>query len=236
MSEGSFWLSRDEAREIDRRAMTEFGVPGIVLMENAGRGCAELLMRLNPRQKPTIILCGPGNNGGDGFVIARHLHTNGWRPSVWFIARPSKLTGDALLSFDRMKAEHVTLLDGTLTWDHPELAVNWAKIVVKPSTWIVDAMFGTGLTRALETPYADIIEIINGSGAPVLAVDIPSGLDCDSGESLGPTVRATHTATFVAHKKGFTNPKSREWTGKVHVVDIGVPTELVNEFRRRRSG
>jgi NAD(P)H-hydrate epimerase len=100
----------------------------------------------------------------------------------------------------------------------------------------VDALFGTGLSRPLETPYADFIERgINITGCPVLAVDIPSGLDCDTGEPLGPTVKATHTATFVAHKKGFLNPASRPWTGEVHVIDIGAPRVLVDEYRRRRE-
>ena len=102
--------------------------------------------------------------------------------------------------------------------------------------WIVDALFGTGLSRPLATPYADLIERgINTTNSPVLAIDIPSGLDCDTGEPLGPTVRATHTATFVAPKRGFLNPKSREWTGEVHVIDIGAPRVLVDEYRKGTS-
>jgi len=98
--------------------------------------------------------------------------------------------------------------------------------------WIVDALFGTGLSRPLGSPFGQIVEDINASGSPVLAVDIPSGLDCDTGEPLGPTVRATHTATFVAPKRGFLNPASRDWTGEVHVIDIGAPRVLVEEYRK----
>ncbi len=97
--------------------------------------------------------------------------------------------------------------------------------------WIVDALFGTGLTRALENPFDDLIAQINIASAQILAIDLPSGLDCDTGEPLGPTVRAAHTATFVARKLGFQNPNSRNWTGDVHVVDIGAPRKLVEEYR-----
>jgi NAD(P)H-hydrate epimerase len=99
----------------------------------------------------------------------------------------------------------------------------------------VDALFGTGLTRALGPPFDEIVAAVNARQRPVLAVDLPSGLDCDTGEPLGPTIRATHTATFVAIKKGFLNPASQPWLGEVHVLDIGAPKKLVDEFRRLRA-
>ena len=98
---------------------------------------------------------------------------------------------------------------------------------------MVDALFGNGLTRALGAPFDWLTGIVNESGKPVLAVDIPSGLDCDTGEPLGPCVKATHTATFVAPKRGFLNPASKAWTGEVHVIDIGAPRVLVDEYRQR---
>jgi NAD(P)H-hydrate epimerase len=218
-----FWLSRDEVRELDRRAVAEFGVPGIVLMENAGRGCAELLMRLNPDQKPVVILCGPGNNGGDGFVIARHLDNRGW--PVWAVYHPGteKSTGDAAINRGVVERSRVPVL--------PWLPETFPS----PSGWCVDALFGTGLNRALDDCYKTYFASIVLSKYSILAIDSPSGLDCDSGEPLGPTIRAAHTATFVAHKKGFLNPASRAWTGEVHVIDIGAPRSLINEYRRRRS-
>jgi NAD(P)H-hydrate epimerase len=103
------------------------------------------------------------------------------------------------------------------------------------SVWIVDALFGTGLTRPLGSPYDEVVTQVNSSGKALLAVDIPSGLDCDTGEPFGPTIRATHTATFVAPKRGFLNPASRDWTGEVHVIDIGAPPGLVEEYRQRAS-
>jgi NAD(P)H-hydrate epimerase len=229
-----FWLSRDEVRELDRRAIEGFGVPGIVLMENAGRGCAELLMKLNPERKPVAILCGPGNNGGDGFVIARHLDNAGWPVNVQVFAKHNRTAGDSDINFDILYTSGIAF-----TQYHPdEFAAAHESLLLRamqPAAWIADALFGNGLTRALGPPFDRIVELINSSNKPVFAVDLPSGLDCDTGEPLGPTVRATHTATFVAKKKGFLNPTSMPWTGEVHVIDIGAPRVLVEEYRRRRE-
>jgi NAD(P)H-hydrate epimerase len=238
-----FWLSRAEVRELDRRTIEVFGVPGIVLMENAGRGCAELLMKLNPERKPVAILCGPGNNGGDGFVIARHLDNQGWPVQVLTVVKrgPSEhgkvgwnnngLPADALSNFNVITASNFSVypihddkhFQGGLISD----------ILMHQSRWIVDALFGTGLTRTIGGALDQLVAITNAARNPVLAVDIPSGLDCDTGEPLGPTVRATHTATFVAHKKGFLNPASKRWTGEVHVIDIGAPRVLIEEYQHR---
>ncbi|HET6574569.1 MAG TPA: NAD(P)H-hydrate epimerase, partial [Fimbriiglobus sp.] len=187
-----FWLSRDEVRELDRRAIDGYGVPGIVLMENAGRGCAELLMRLNPERKPTVILCGPGNNGGDGFVIARHLDNHGWPVKVWYVVKDDKAhTGELATNYQIAARSGVWVRH---TWGIAFPDKSYVADVTLARVWIVDAMFGTGLSRALMSPYDEVVAAVNASGNPVLAVDIPSGLDCDSGEPLGPTVRATHTA------------------------------------------
>jgi NAD(P)H-hydrate epimerase len=240
-----FTLSRAEVRELDRRAIDGFSVPGVVLMENAGRGCAELLMRLNPDKKPVVILCGPGNNGGDGFVIARHLDNQGWPVMVYVVAETTNtpkggirpvLSADAATNLDIFRRCNLHSLAYPGLWcSHPHF-LNQLFSDLKTQSWIIDALFGTGLSRPLEAPYDEIAAQVNACGNPVLAVDIPSGLDCDTGEPLGPTVRATHTATFVAHKKGFLNPASRKWTGEVHVIDIGAPRVLIEEYRRRAAG
>src|SRR5262249_19771507 len=104
-----------------------------------------------------------------------------------------------------------------------------------PAEWVVDALFGTGLSRSLGAPFDWIVDVLNASGKPVLAIDIPSGLDCDTGQPLGPTIKATTTATFVANKMGFLNPDSWLWTGDVHVIDIGAPRVLIDEYRQRRA-
>jgi NAD(P)H-hydrate epimerase len=243
-----FWLSRDEVRELDRRASEEFGVPSIVLMENAGRGAAELLMRLNPERKPVTILCGPGNNGGDGFVMARHLENAGYRVRVWLfeVMRPidaapkqgvvstgyssERLPPDARINFEIMRRSgmFVAPINGDFYPGTKNLIANQ---VILDQTWLVDALFGTGLTRALASPFSEVVAAINASGNPILAVDIASGLDCDTGQPLGPTVMATHTATFVGWKKGFLQPSAKPWIGEVHVIDIGAPKKLVDEYR-----
>jgi NAD(P)H-hydrate epimerase len=218
-----FTLTRQQVRDLDRRAIEEYGLPGVVLMENAGRGCAELLTRLNPERKPTVILCGPGNNGGDGFVMARHLDNAGWPVWVWDFSGEG---GSEELRMNRLTAKRCDLVKYPL----PAGAHVDAGDVPFPC-WTVDALFGTGLSRPLADPLDKLSELVNYVEQPVLAIDIPSGLDCDTGEPLGPTVRATHTATFVAPKRGFLNPRSKEWTGEVHVIDIGAPKKLVEEFR-----
>jgi NAD(P)H-hydrate epimerase len=227
----TFSLTRAQVRELDRRAIHEFGVPGAGLMENAGRGAAELLVRLNPEKQRVLILCGPGNNGGDGFVIARHLENAGLSVAAMLFLAPGagELTGDAVVNRD------VWVKSGHPTPGIRELNEHLRRVVLEDVSlnrgWIVDALFGTGLTRPLGPPFAEVVAAVNASGRPVLAVDIPSGLDCDTGEPLGPTIRATHTATFVAPKAGFLNPNARPWLGEVHVIDIGAPKKLVDEYR-----
>ena len=214
-------------------------------MENAGRGCAELLMRLNTDKKPVLILCGPGNNGGDGFVIARQLVTHDWPVSVCVfsditmvgsgdsIAADPMLSQDAARNYILLRRTHHVRLASVRHWSTDRRLRNQLFDEIKSSAWIVDALFGTGLCRPLGSPYDEVVAQVITSQKPTLAVDIPSGLDCDTGEPLGPTIRATHTATFVAPKRGFLNPASSEWTGEVHVIDIGAPPVLVEEYRQR---
>ncbi len=251
----SFWLSRAEVRDLDRRAIEEFGVPGMVLMENAGRGAAVLVRRLNPEKKPVVILCGPGNNGGDGFVMARHLENHGWPVRVILfdaggmpLAPPANGAGAAAIEYSaerlpedarrnfeiiRQAGLPLTVLRGQLQ----PATTNWlSSKIIMDDCWIVDALFGTGLNRALAPPYDEIVAMINAGDNPVLAIDIPSGLDCDTGEAWEPTVKAAHTATFVAWKKGFFEPAAEPWLGEVHIVDIGAPKRLIEQFRRLRLG
>jgi NAD(P)H-hydrate epimerase len=212
------YLSRAEVREIDRRAIEEYGVPGIVLMENAGRGAAEVLRSLGISGR-VVICCGKGNNGGDGFVIARHLDNAGVPVHVWLFAKPEELTGDAAISFHVISRTPLPIAVG---FDETALRQE-----LGTAAWIVDALFGTGLIGPVRQPFDRIIATINESPAPVFAVDIPSGLDCDNGQPLGATIRAKHTVTFVAPKKGFAEPAAQEWLGQVHVVDIGAPRVLL---------
>jgi NAD(P)H-hydrate epimerase len=215
-------LTRDQSRDLDRRASDEFGLPGVVLMENAGRGTAELLVALGVTGT-VAVCCGTGNNGGDGFVIARHLDNRGVAVRVLLFGRPDDLHGDAAVNYRVIACSNLPI--GV----HAEKAVDREALTrdLAAADWVVDALFGTGLTGPLRAPFDAVVAAVNASGRRVLAVDIPSGLDCDTGRPLGPTVRAEHTATMAAVKKGFVEPAAKEWVGQVHVIDIGVPRVLL---------
>ena len=216
--------TRDEIRAFDRYAIETLGVPGIVLMENAGRQIAEAARAmLAGRAKPrVVILAGPGNNGGDGFVVARHLAMVGVWPKVLLIAARDHVTGDAgtnLAILEAMDAD-LEVLDGD-----PASVVQRCREVLKMADVIVDGLLGTGTEGTIREPFASIIATINANRdhADVISIDIPSGLDPDTGKPLGPTVRATKTVTLAAVKVGFRKAGAAEYTGEVAVADIGVP-------------
>jgi NAD(P)H-hydrate epimerase len=217
-------LSRAEVREVDRRAIADYGLPGIVLMENAGRNAAALVTDLGARG-PVAIACGKGNNAGDGFVIARHLENMGLAPRLLLAAAVEDYAGDAAINHGVAVRAGLPI---RYLVDAPQVA--WEEQLAGVG-WIVDALLGTGCTAAARGCIATAIDAINavrsrGSGQ-VFAVDLPSGLDCDTGRPLGSCVRADVTATFVARKLGFDQPESVAFTGRVHVLDIGVPRRLL---------
>jgi len=223
-------LSREEVRAVDRRTIDEFEMSGLVLMENAGRGAAELLMTLGIHG--TVMICaGKGNNGGDGFVIARHLELHGIDVRVLLFAQPHELTGDAAANWKILeRAETSRIVLGQAP------AISDIEHSLSQADWVVDALLGTGTVGEIREPYRTAIAAINRSARRVFAVDLPSGLDCDSGlPIMSPTdsrincIHAQHTATFVARKRGFDNPASMEFTGDVHVVGIGIPRCLWDE-------
>jgi len=218
------YISRDQVRALDRRAIEEFGVPGVVLMENAGRGAAEVLLQLGVGGR-VVVCCGKGNNGGDGLVIARHLDNRSVGVQILFFGKPEELTGEAAVNFDIVRRSGLPRTVFANQVPAEELDRELAGV-----DWIVDALLGTGVTGPARPPLDRVIAAINGSQVRVLAVDLPSGLDCDSGLPLGACVRALHTVTFVASKKGFANPAAKEWIGQVHVVDIGAPRVLIQNL------
>jgi NAD(P)H-hydrate epimerase len=211
-------LTREQVRDLDHRAIHELGMPGLILMENAGRGVADLLVRLGVHGR-VAICCGKGNNGGDGFVAARHLDILNVPVRVLLFVPPEELRDDAATNYHIIAQAGlpITVYAGE-AWDRKAL-----KLDLTTSEWIVDALFGTGLVGPVRPPFDEIIGLINNSSARVLAVDIPSGLNCNTGEPMGATIRAERTATLVAMKKGFTAAAAQPWLGTVHVVDIGLP-------------
>ena len=218
-------LTRTQVRELDRRATAEFGVPSVVLMENAGRGVAELLLELGVAGK-VVICCGKGNTGGDGLVIARHLDRRRIPVTVLLFAEPGEVAGDARINLDIIRQSSVPLLP--MPRPMPELGT--IRALLASADWVVDALFGTGLSGPIKGPLAEVVELINANRTRVLAVDLPSGLDADTGDPLGPTVKADQTATFVAYKLGFLSPVAYAWTGAIHVIDIGAPRKLVEAY------
>ncbi|MBI1918122.1 MAG: NAD(P)H-hydrate epimerase [Planctomycetes bacterium] len=211
-------LSCADVRALEQRAIHELGLPSLVLMENAGRNLAELLVSFGVKSR-VVVCCGKGNNGGDGMVLARHLDNRRIDVHVLLFGRPEELTPDAALNWQ------VLLRSGVSVEMHPGQSPDLGRMRDDLATaeWVVDALFGTGLRGPLRAPFDAVVRLINESSARVLAVDIPSGLDGDTGRPLGATVRAGHTGTFLALKAGFVQPQSREWTGEVHLLDIGLP-------------
>ena len=218
-------LSREAARELDRRAVDEYGMTGLMLMENAGRGVADRLCELGI-SGPVVICCGQGNNGGDGFVVARHLDLRGYVVRVLLFADPGGLKGDAAVNYRIIEHGGLPIRRVATAELQQELA---------GASWIVDALLGTGARGEPRPPLDAAIERMNAAAIPILAVDLPSGLDCDTGQPARHTIRAAHTCTFVAGKPGFLVPAAQQYLGVVHVVDIGAPRQLTEEILRRST-
>jgi NAD(P)H-hydrate epimerase len=214
-----FLLTREQSRQLDRRAIDEYGISGLVLMENAGRGTVDVLERLGIAG-PIVILCGKGNNAGDGFVIARHLEIRNHACKVILLFPPSGLTGDAATNFAILEKTNVPIVETPTALD-PH---------ARGADWIIDAMLGTGARGNPRPPLDAAIVWMNAQPARKLAVDIPSGLDCDTGQPAVRTVRADHTCTFAATKVGFAQAAAKEFLGTIHVCDIGVPPRLIDEI------
>ncbi|HEX4795269.1 MAG TPA: NAD(P)H-hydrate epimerase [Humisphaera sp.] len=214
------YLSRNQLRQIDRLAAERYHIPGIVLMENAARAATDVAMEMlaDPRDKQVLILCGGGNNGGDGLAIARHLHNRGSKVQIALTIDPQRYQNEALVNWKIISAMNFPVAPATA-----------GLIETLRANLILDAIFGTGLTQPPRPPFADLALAVNRSGKPVLAVDIPSGLDCDTGQPLGECIRATRTITFAAQKLGFARAEAQEFLGTVTVGDIGCPSELVSK-------
>lgn len=212
-------LTRDQVRRIDKLSVEQYHIPGVVLMENAAIAAAnEAVLMANAG--PVMILCGGGNNGGDGLAVARHLHNRGLDPAIFLTSDPNKYTGDAKANWEIVQAMKLPVTEAkadTIFRERPTL--------------IIDAIFGTGLTQPPRDPFPQLVRGIQLIRRPILAIDIPSGLDCDTGKPLGPTcIRATRTITFVAEKTGFANPEAKQYLGDIVIGDIGCPRELVSEL------
>jgi NAD(P)H-hydrate epimerase len=214
-------LTRAQVREIDRLSIGQYHIPGIVLMENAARATADVACEMlgNARGRQILILCGGGNNGGDGLAVARHLHNRGANISIALTIDPAKYHGDALINWQIVSAMRLPC--------HPALPETIAQ---SSADLLIDAIFGTGLTAPPRDPFPALVEAVEKSARPVLAIDLPSGLDCDTGHPPGACIRATRTITFVAEKIGFAAPSARPYLGAVTIGDIGCPAQLITQI------
>jgi NAD(P)H-hydrate epimerase len=247
-------LSRREVRELDVQAAEQLGLPSLILMENAGRGAAAWLAELSARVTPesasrpfsakaldrnghlgepalprVLILSGSGNNGGDGGVVARHLDAWGFAVRIVWFAYREHLRGDAKTQWMILERSRI---DQTAWLDSRSEDPGQAELdsLLADADWLVDGLLGTGLSRPVEGVLKTVIEAMNRSGKPILALDLPSGMDADTGMPLGVVVTARATATFVAAKLGFGAAGAAAHTGEVAVIDIGLPRALLEPF------
>ncbi len=210
----------DQMREIDRRAVAEFGMPSLLLMENAGRAVAERVLARLPRSgsvDPLVrVFCGKGNNGGDGFVAARHLYNRGVRVECVLAGEREEVQGDARVNLDLLVPLGI-----------PVFALGESE--TSSPSFLVDALLGTGFRGKPRDPIADCIRRVNASGLPVVAVDVPSGLDADTGRAGAECVRALETVTFGLPKLGLASYPGRDLAGEITVAHISLPRPLLEK-------
>ncbi|HTY13340.1 MAG TPA: NAD(P)H-hydrate epimerase [Candidatus Omnitrophota bacterium] len=207
-------VTSEQMAELDRHAIEDLGIPSLTLMENAGRETAEEAAKLSPGPKIAVI-CGKGNNGGDGFVAARYLAEKGFELLVVLLGRIGQIKPEPKTNALRMK------LPIHEAGDDKSFEVMKSKIA--DCGLIVDAIFGIGLDTPLKPPYPAIITWINSLNKSILAVDVPSGLNATTGQAMGAAVRAARTVTFAAAKTGFYLKDGPACTGEIVVKDIGIP-------------
>lgn len=217
-------VTAQEMSAMDQMAIKEYGIPGVVLMENAGLKVAELVATLldDLTRSNIIVFAGKGNNGGDGFVIARHLYNRGAQVQVFLATELDKVKGDALTNLNIWRKMGQKVYQINKNKD-----LNLVRLALMKADLVVDALYGTGF-KGVVREMAPVIESINASGKPVVAVDIPSGLVADTGRAEGPCIKADHTVTFALPKVGLVLPNARPYVGKLHVVDISIPTGITS--------
>ncbi len=218
-----FLVTAKQMQDMDRLTIESFGIPGRVLMENAGRGATRMLIERFPGifQKKVGIFAGRGNNGGDGFVIARYLQEMGIKTTVYLLARKDKVKGDALANFKLLSPINVPVVE----MPDPDAFIN-NKTSILHQDLLVDAILGTGLKSDVKDYFKQVIEFINGLKRPVFSVDIPSGLDSDNGLPCGACVKADATATFGFAKTGHFLFPGAKYVGDLEVIDIGIPAHI----------
>jgi NAD(P)H-hydrate epimerase len=232
-----FVLTRAQTRLVDRIAIDECALPGIVLMENAGRGTVEALLAVDPGLSDhgsVAILCGKGNNAGDGFVIARHLEIRGVPARALLLCAHRELAGDALVNYEVLTRIGADVVDLSAQLNDAAAITESLVRHASGAAWLVDAMLGTGAIGEPREPFRTAISWMNSQAAQRLAVDVPSGLDCDKGEAASVTLRADLTCTLVAAKPGLLLDSATPYVGELRVISIGVPRTVVERAAREQ--
>jgi ADP-dependent NAD(P)H-hydrate dehydratase / NAD(P)H-hydrate epimerase len=217
-------LSAEAMREVDRTAIEELGIPSLVLMENAAIGVVDAIGEIYEEAESAAIFCGPGNNGGDGLAIARHLAVRGYDVQVFLVAGRRGMRGDAEVQLGIYRRQGLAIQEVA-----DEDGVVEALEEAREADLIVDALFGTGLSKPLEGLLADLVQGLNDLPVPRVSVDLPSGLNGSKSEPLGPHIKADLTVTFAAPKIAHVFPPASESVGELVVTDLGIPPELVEE-------
>jgi len=220
-------VSASEIRRLDQAATRDYGIPALLLMENAGRAVSDVISR---EYKPckVLIFVGKGNNGGDGLVVARHLANRGFHVRVVLLEDPAKLKADPLLNFTIVKKMKIPLVLMTENSTDEELSAHCSE-----ADLVIDAIFGVGIHSPLSGIFEKAVRAINRNGKFVISIDIPSGLDADTGQVHGVVVKATRTVTLALPKLGLFAGEGPKCAGKVECVDIGIPRELLLPFFRQ---
>lgn len=216
-------LDVESMHEVDRAAIEDFGIPSLVLMENAAIGLADAIAESYPEVASAAIFCGPGNNGGDGLALARHLTIRGYHVEVSLLTSGRAPRGDALVQLNICQGQGVPISEYG-----PEDDLHHAIESARGLDLVVDALFGIGLTRPLSGHFAEIVEALNGIPVPRLAVDLPSGLNGSRARIPGTHIEADLTVTFGAPKVAHIFPPAAEAVGDLVVADLGIPTELID--------
>jgi len=224
-------VTADEMRMLDSAAINEYGIPGVVLMENAGRRVVEVVRQVlgDARGKVVTIFCGKGSNGGDGLVVARHLLNMGAEVKLMLLANVDEISGDARINLDiwRKMGQKIYAI-------HHGDGINIVRLVLMNTDLIVDAIYGTGFRGKMNDKMGRVVELLNESGKSIVAVDVPSGLNAGTGQVGGPCIQAAHTVTFGLPKLGLILEPGSDFAGELHIADISIPPVVIEKLAPQR--
>jgi NAD(P)H-hydrate epimerase len=222
-------ISASDMKALDQNTMSVYGIPGIILMENAGSAVADATIAVLAKEYPgedillkhILVVAGGGNNGGDGFVAARHLHNRGFNVKILLVGEVAQLKGDALVNWGIITSMNLH------AYQVSNVSPEQVRSLIDGCDCIIDAIFGIGLDKVVTGMTHRFISQINERGVPVIAVDIPSGLNADTGEERGIAVKAHTTVTMGAIKSGLVADHAKPFVGEIIVAEISIPRELL---------